>query len=96
LISQTALARCKRSRTPSHSNASGGVSTQISLTPGSFPHAQVQRASEIEWDAATRHWAVHITVPGQPTRATVFAHALRHVCVQWEVNHVNAILRALD
>ena len=64
--------------------------------PGSFPHAQVQRASEIEWDAATRHWAVRITVPGQPTRATVFAHALRHVCVLWEVNHVNAILRALD
>ena len=66
------------------------------IPPATLAGAQVARASEIEWDAATARWAVRITLPGQHTPETVFAHELRHVCVQWEVQFVNGLLRSLD
>jgi hypothetical protein len=66
------------------------------IPPSTLAGAQVARAFAIEWDAAAARWAVRITLPGQPSPDTVFTHELRHVCVQWEVQFVNGILRSLD
>ena len=50
---------------------------------------EIQRASTVEFNAATQQWEARLT---SNPEAAAFSHPSRETCLQWERNSINALL----